>query len=68
MIDRTGLTGTFDIDLWWVPARSGAIVADPGDVLPLVTAVQQQLGLKLEAGRELRDVIVIDSAELPTPD
>ena len=68
VIDRTGLTGTFDIDLWWVPARSGAIVADPGDVLPLVTAVQQQLGLKLEAGRELRDVIVIDSAELPTPD
>jgi uncharacterized protein (TIGR03435 family) len=33
----------------------------------LVTAVQQ-LGLKLEARREPRDVVVIDSAELPTPD
>jgi uncharacterized protein (TIGR03435 family) len=63
VIDRTGLTGTYDIDLWWVPARSGAIVADPADVMPLTTAVQQQLGLKLDARREPRDVVVIDAAE-----
>ena len=44
ILDHTNLTGTFDIDLHWVPARSGAIVADPADVLPPVTAVHEQLG------------------------
>ena len=68
IIDRTGLTGTYDIHLWWVPARSGDIVADPADVLPLGAALQQQLGLKLEPRREPYDVIVIESAELPEPD
>jgi len=68
VVDRTGLTGTFDFDLTWVPFMSGAIVADRNDVVSIFTTIQQQLGLKLEARREPRDVIVIDSAELPTPD
>lgn len=68
IVDRTGLTGTFDIALWWVPVRSGGIVPDPADVMTLGTAVQQQLGLKLEPRREPRDVIVIDSAEVPVLD
>lgn len=68
VIDRTGLMGTYDIHLWWVPARSGAIVADPADVMPLTVAVQQQLGLKLDARREPRDVIVVDEVERPAPD
>ena len=68
VIDRTELTGTYDVHLWWVPARSGDIIAEPGEVLPLSVAVQQQLGLRLEGRRELRDVVVIDGAELPQPD
>jgi uncharacterized protein (TIGR03435 family) len=68
IVDRTGLTGTYEFDLTWVPARSGVIVADPGDIQPLEVAVQQQLGLKMESRREPRDVVVIDSAEKPTPD
>jgi uncharacterized protein (TIGR03435 family) len=68
IVDRTGLTGTFDIHLWWVPARSGVIAADPAEVMMLGTAVQQQLGLKLEPRTEPRDVIVIDSAEMPVLD
>ena len=68
IVDRSGLTGTFDVHLWWVPVRSGGIVPDPADVMTLGTAVQQQLGLKLEPGREPRDVIVIDSAEMPVLD
>ena len=32
ILDRTGLTGTYDVDLWWVPERSSALVADPADV------------------------------------
>jgi uncharacterized protein (TIGR03435 family) len=66
IIDRTGLTGTFDVDLSWVSARS--LIAAPADVLPLSTAVQEQLGLRLESRREPHDVIVIDAAELPAPD
>ena len=68
IVDRSGLTGTFDIHLWWVPIRFGGIVPDPADVMTLETAVQQQLGLKLEPRREPRDVIVIDSAEMPVLD
>jgi uncharacterized protein (TIGR03435 family) len=68
ILDRTGLTGTYDVDLWWVPERSGAIVADSADVRPLAVAVQQELGLKLESRREPYEVIVIDHVEKPTPD
>jgi uncharacterized protein (TIGR03435 family) len=68
ILDRTGLTGTYDVDLWWVPERSGAIGADPADVRPLAVAVQQQLGLKFESRREPYEVIVIDAAELPELD
>ena len=68
VIDRTALTGTFDIQLTWVPAQSGTIVADPVTVLSIFTALQEQLGLKLESDREAVDVVVIDSMERPTPD
>jgi uncharacterized protein (TIGR03435 family) len=68
ILDRSGLTGTFDVHLWWVPVRSGGIVVDTADVVTLETAVQEQLGLKLESRREPRDVIVIDSAEMPVLD
>jgi uncharacterized protein (TIGR03435 family) len=68
IVDRSGLTDTLDIHLWWVPVRSGGIVPDSADVMTLGTAVQQQLGLKLEPRREPRDVIVIDSAEVPVLD
>jgi uncharacterized protein (TIGR03435 family) len=68
IVDRTGLTSTYDVHLWWVPARSGAVVPDQADVMTLGTAVEQQLGLKLDPRRESRDVIVIDSAEMPVLD
>jgi uncharacterized protein (TIGR03435 family) len=67
ILDETHLTGTFDVDLTWVPTRSGAIIADPTDVLSIFTAVEDQLGLKLESRREPIDVVVIDSVERPTP-
>lgn len=57
IVDRTGLTGTFEINLTW------AI-----DVVSFFTAVQEQLGLKLEPRREPVDIVVIDAAELPEPD
>lgn len=69
VIDRTGLTGNFDIELQWTPdnLRSAAAAAG-GDGPSLFTALQEQLGLKLESARGPVEYLVIDSAEQPTPD
>ena len=66
VIDRTSLTGGFDLKLDYQPFAtptdaSGA--AGPS----LFTALQDQLGLKLQSTRGPVDVLVIDHAELPTP-
>jgi len=75
VVDRTGLFGGFfDIDLEYAPERlpSGA-EPPPGVALPsadgvaLFTALQEQLGLKLEPARALVDVIVVDAVKRPTP-
>ena len=80
VIDRTGLTGNFDLDLTWTPdqipqAPPGGLppgIPPPPPVDPngpsLFTAVQEQLGLKLESIRGPVEVLVIDSVEQPTAD
>jgi uncharacterized protein (TIGR03435 family) len=61
VIDKTALAGAYDWKLEWDPNPS----AD--STLPsLFTAVQQQLGLKLEPQKGPMEVLVIDSAEHPT--
>lgn len=66
VIDQTKLSGIFDIDLTWA-VEAGA--NDPSIELPSIfTAVQEQLGLKLEPTRAPVEVFVIDHAEKPTPD
>ena len=69
VVDRTGLTGGFDLDLYWSPARTAVSGAVPPEVdgPSLFTAVQEQLGLKLEARTEPGDVYVVDSIGKPTP-
>lgn len=63
--DFTGLTGVFDFTLTWTPDASVA----PGDASEPVsgpsifTAIQEQLGLKLEARKGSIEVLVIDHAE-----
>ena len=65
VINRTGLNGEFDLDLRFTPDSSPA----PAPEFPSIfTAVQEQLGLKLEASRGPVEVLVIDSVERPTPD
>ena len=78
MIDKTGLTSYYNVTLKWTPDVGNASLAPPGlppgtlpldpDAPNLFTAVQEQLGLKLENGRAPLDVVVIDSVEHPTPD
>ena len=60
VVDQTGLAGGFDLDLEWTPDQTNG----PS----LFTAMQEQLGLKLESTRGPVEVLVIDSVEQPTPD
>jgi uncharacterized protein (TIGR03435 family) len=75
VIDRTGLSGNFDVDLEFTPelvqGLAGAPAAAPppparSDLPSVFTAVQEQLGLKLESTRAPVDVLVIDRAERPS--
>jgi hypothetical protein len=61
-------------NLGWTPDRLPTAAPPPGippvdpNGPPLVTALQEQLGLKVEAAKVPVDVLVIDSVEHPTPD
>jgi uncharacterized protein (TIGR03435 family) len=64
VIDKTGLTARYEYDLHATSANASTA---PTDAAPLVfTAVQEQLGLKLEPSVSPLDVLVIDSADHPT--
>jgi uncharacterized protein (TIGR03435 family) len=79
VVDRTGLAGAFDLDLQWTPDQMPQGRGDPPPGLPplpaidpngpsIFTAVQEQLGLKLESTRAQVDMLVIDRAEHPMED
>ena len=72
VVDRTGLSGAFDIDLMWTPDQASGPDGPPpaagGDGVSLFAAIQEQLGLKLDAQRAPVDTLVIDSAERPVED
>lgn len=61
VIDRTGITGTFDIVL-----KSAPSVNREGDSAALFAIIQEQLGLKLVAAKAPIEVVVIDHAEKPS--
>jgi uncharacterized protein (TIGR03435 family) len=74
IVDRTGLTGAFNLDLTWQPDQplpgspgADAAAADP-NAPSIFTALQEQLGLKLESTRGPVDVLVIDHVDHPTED
>jgi uncharacterized protein (TIGR03435 family) len=75
VLDQTGLNGRFDFTLKWTPDDSqfggmGAKIppsTDSATAAPeLYTAIQEQLGLKLEATKALAEVLVIDHVEKPS--
>jgi len=64
--DETGIPGTFDVKMSW---RPDSATQDPADTRPsFFTAMQEQLGLKLEPQRRLIDVLIVDGIERPTSD
>jgi uncharacterized protein (TIGR03435 family) len=72
-VNRTGLTGKYDFDLTWAQDQSqygGEVPAAPDDSQspPLFTAMQEQLGLKLEATRGMVSAMVVDDAVKPQVD
>jgi uncharacterized protein (TIGR03435 family) len=71
VIDRTGLSGTFDVSIEWTPPiapppGSGVTFTPDPDGPTFTQALQDQLGLKLESGTGPVDVLVIDHVELPS--
>ena len=65
--DKTGLSGNWRYNVFFGPDLPDPNSATP-DLPSFVTALREQLGLKLERARGLVDVVVIDSVERPTPD
>lgn len=70
VIDRTGLTGSFDYKLEWAPDElqlqsSEAPVETDGKAPPLDGALQHTMGLRLVAQRAPVDIIVVEKAERP---
>jgi uncharacterized protein (TIGR03435 family) len=66
VVDKTGLTGNYDFDLKWTPEEAGPS-GDDGSAesgASIFTAVQEQLGLKLQSTRGPVDTLVIDYAEM----
>jgi uncharacterized protein (TIGR03435 family) len=67
--NRTGLEGLYDLTLRFAPPRSAAAVGSaPDDAPEFVTALQEQLGLKLVPEKAKVKIFVVDHIERPTPD
>jgi uncharacterized protein (TIGR03435 family) len=68
VVDRTGLTGNWGFELTFAPLTPGADTPPDPDAPNLFTAVQEQLGLKLESTKGPVEVLIIDRVERPIPD
>ena len=70
VVNKTGLTGRYDLTLRWTPDDASAPLLngepDPNAPPGLFTAIQDQLGLKLESGKGPVPVLVIDHIEPPS--
>jgi len=64
-VDQTGLTGRYDFQLKWTADESRA--PTDGTAPPdMFTAIQQQLGLKLEPAKAQTDLLVVDAVRRPS--
>ncbi len=78
VVDKTGLTGKYDFTLKWTPDEGQGMMGGPprpdGIAPPppdpsgpsIFTALQEQLGLKLDSQKAMTDVLVIQHVERPT--
>jgi uncharacterized protein (TIGR03435 family) len=69
VVDKTGLTGLYDFELQWTPERGvvpAAAIPDVATKPSLSTALEEQLGLKVQSAKGARDFLVIDGIERPS--
>jgi uncharacterized protein (TIGR03435 family) len=75
VVDQTGLTGSYDIDLQWIlpggfgPGRGGNVFPprDPTVKATSIFEAIESIGLKLQPGKHTFDILVVDHAErVPT--
>jgi len=74
IVDKTGLTGTYDVNLKWTPLQaaapgvgaSGTSSSPDAEAVSLFTAIEEQLGLKLVPTKAPTQVVVIDHIERPS--
>jgi uncharacterized protein (TIGR03435 family) len=68
VLNQTGLSGRYDLSLRWAPDDVAVSASSSPDLPPdIFTAIQEQLGLKLESTKGPVPVLVIDSVEKPSP-
>jgi uncharacterized protein (TIGR03435 family) len=66
VVDKTGLTGTYDIKMTYAPdIRANRETPDLSHI-GIFTAVERQLGLKLEAQKAMVEILVVDHVEEPS--
>jgi uncharacterized protein (TIGR03435 family) len=75
VVDNTGLTGNFDVELRFTLESAGpprvnpdGTAPPPSDAVSIFTAVQEALGLKLDRTKVTVDYLVVDHIERPEPD
>lgn len=68
IVDKTGITGSVDLQLTWTPDQPPGGSGAQSDSPPLFNAIHDQLGLRLEPDQAAVEVLVIRSAERPTED
>jgi uncharacterized protein (TIGR03435 family) len=74
IVDKTGLAGKYDIALKWTPDEMAASAGQQANASPpaadappsIFTALEEQLGLKLESAKGPVDTIVVDHVEKPS--
>jgi uncharacterized protein (TIGR03435 family) len=64
VMDKTGLKGMWDFDVAFMPADRDGVESPIAP--PIITAIQEQLGLKLESDRAPVEVLVVDQVEMPS--
>ena len=65
VIDKTGLAGNYDLTLQWTPDDTPAST-DANSAPSIYTAVQEQLGLKLQPAKGPVETLVVDHAAMPS--
>jgi len=65
VVDKTGLTGNYDLSLTWSP-DDGSTTASDSSAPSLFTALQEQLGLRLQPAKGPVETLVVDHVEMPS--